>query len=83
LLKVLLVKLTSKGQVTIPRDLRRRYGLIERTEVEFEAVEGGVLIKPATAPRLQRLKAALRRARGTADAGLTTAEVMRRTRGED
>jgi len=76
------MKLTSKGQVTIPQSLRRRYGLSARTEVVFEAAEGGVLIKPAAAPRLQRLKAALRRSRGSAETGLTTAEVMRLTRGE-
>ena len=76
------MKLTSKGQVTIPQSLRRRYGFSARTEVVFEAAEGGVLIKPAAAPRLQRLKAALRRSRGSAETGLTTAEVMRLTRGE-
>lgn len=76
------MKLTSKGQVTIPQSLRRRYGLSARTEVVFEAAEGGVLIKPAAAPRLQRLKAALRRSRGSAETGLTTAEIMRLTRGE-
>lgn len=76
------MKLTSKGQVTIPQALRQRYGLAAQTEVTFEAAEGGVLIKPAAAPRLQRLKAALRRSRGSAETGLTTAEVMRLTRGE-
>ncbi len=76
------MKLTSKGQVTIPQALRKRYGLAAQSEVVFEAAEGGVLIKPATAPRLQRLKAALRRSRGSAETGLTTAEVMRLTRGE-
>jgi AbrB family looped-hinge helix DNA binding protein len=76
------MKLTSKGQVTIPQSLRLRYGLSARTEVVFEAAEGGVLIKPAAAPRVQRLKAALRRSRGSAETGLTTAEVMRLTRGE-
>lgn len=76
------MRLTSKGQVTIPEKLRRRYGMAERSEVEFEAVEGGVLIKPATAVRLRRLQAGLRRARGSADAGLTTAQIMRLTRGD-
>lgn len=77
------MRLTSKGQVTIPLGLRKRYGLEARAEVTFEAAEGGVLIKPAANPRLRRMKAALRRARGTADAGRTTQEIMRLTRGED
>ena len=76
------MKLTTKGQVTIPQSLRRRYGLTARSEVVFEAAEGGVLIKPVAAPRLQRLKNALRRARGSANSGLTTADIMRWTRGE-
>jgi bifunctional DNA-binding transcriptional regulator/antitoxin component of YhaV-PrlF toxin-antitoxin module len=74
------MKLTSKGQVTIPLALRKRYGFPARGEVTFEAAESGVLIKPAASDRLRRLKAALRRARGTADAGLTTAAVMKLTR---
>lgn len=74
------MKLTSKGQVTIPLALRRRYGFPARGEVVFEATEGGVLIKPAPSDRIRRLKAALRRARGSADAGLSTDAVMKLTR---
>lgn len=77
------MKLTVKGQVTIPGELRKRYGLKPRGEVVFEAVEGGVLIKPAPGARAGALKSALRRARGTADAVRSTSEVMRLTRGED
>jgi len=77
------MKLTSKGQVTIPQALRKRYGLAARTEVVFEPAAGGVLIKPARQERLQRLRTALRRARGSASTGLTTDEIMRQTRGED
>jgi AbrB family looped-hinge helix DNA binding protein len=74
------MRLTTKGQVTIPQALRRRYGLSAQSEVTIEAAEGGVLIKPAVAPRLRRLKTALRRARGSANSGLTTDEIMRQTR---
>lgn len=77
------MKLTSKGQVTIPLSLRKRYGLEPRAEVVFEAAEGGVLIKPVANARLRSLKAALKRARGTADAVRTTAELMRLTRGDE
>lgn len=34
--------LTSKGQVTIPKNLRDKYGLDERTEIEF-VDEGGAI----------------------------------------
>ena len=43
------MKLTSKGQVTIPQALREKFGLLPKTEVAFEEAEGGVLIKPAGA----------------------------------
>jgi len=77
------VKLTSKGQVTIPRALREQFGLHPLTEVTFEAAGEGVLIKPAAAARRARLEAWLRRARGSATAGRSTREIMRLTRGED
>lgn len=77
------MRLTSKGQVTIPQRLRERYGLEPHGEVTFEAADGGVLIKPAAGPRLHRLRSALRKVRGSADAGLTTDAIMQLTRGDD
>jgi antitoxin PrlF len=77
------VKLTSKGQVTIPRKLRDRFGLYPETEVVFEATQWGVLIKPASEARRRRLQVALRRARGSATTGRSTMEIMRLTRGEE
>lgn len=77
------MKLTSKGQVTIPQALRDQFGLNPDTEVTFEAAREGVLIKPASAVRRRRLLAWLRRARGSATAKRSTAEIMRLTRGED
>jgi len=77
------MKLTSKGQVTIPRALREQFGLNPNTEVTFEAAAEGVLIKPAAAERVRRFKAAIRRSRGSATGGMTTDELMRLTRGED
>lgn len=36
--------LTSKGQVTIPKHLRDKYGLNEHTEIEFVDEEGAIRI---------------------------------------
>ena len=77
------MRLTSKGQVTIPQKLRRQFGLRPRTEVTFEATDDGVLIRPASAQRVKEMKAAIRKTRGSADAGRTTDEIMRITRGDD
>lgn len=77
------MKLTSKGQVTIPRALREQFGLHPQTEVVFEAAREGVLIKPAAADRRRQLQAWLRRARGSSTTRQSTREIMRLTRGED
>lgn len=39
--------LTSKGQVTIPADVRQRLGLTSGDRIEFVEIEGGFAIKPA------------------------------------
>ncbi|MGD1030167.1 MAG: AbrB/MazE/SpoVT family DNA-binding domain-containing protein [Opitutaceae bacterium] len=75
------MKLTSKGQVTIPQPLRKKFGLLPATEVAFEESEGGVLIKPAAASRRREAERWLRRARGSATAKLTSDAIMRLTRG--
>lgn len=42
-------KITSKGQVTIPQDVRRALGVGEGDRIEFVPMEGGgFAIKPAT-----------------------------------
>ena len=77
------MKLTSKGQVTIPQLFRKKFGLLPATEVSFEESGGGVLIKPAAASRRHQAERWLKRARGSATAKLTSDEILRLTRGED
>jgi len=77
------MKLTSKGQVTIPRALREQFGLNPNTEVTFEAAAEGVLIKAAAAERRKKMEAWLHRVRGSATGGMSTDELMQLTRGED
>jgi AbrB family looped-hinge helix DNA binding protein len=38
------MRITAKGQVTIPIDLRKRYGFERNTEVEFVADKDGIRI---------------------------------------
>ena len=40
------MRLTSKGQVTIPEEIRERLGLLPHTEVEFEIDGDAVRIRP-------------------------------------
>lgn len=76
------MRITSKGQVTIPVEIRERLGLLPDSEVEF-VVEG-------TAVRLRKVRGRQRRGRGhsvverlrgKATARMTTDEIMALTRG--
>ena len=75
------MKLNSKGQVTIPAELRRRHGFVEGDEVQV--VEDGdalriVHVQPADS-RGARIVA---RMRSRAATDLTTDELMGLLRGE-
>ena len=52
--------MTSKGQITIPADVRKRLGLESGDRVEFVEVEGGFAIKPAN-DDVRSLKGLLRK----------------------
>jgi AbrB family looped-hinge helix DNA binding protein len=45
------MKVGERGQVTVPKDIRERFGLRPATEVEFEVVKGVIVLKKA-APKL-------------------------------
>jgi AbrB family looped-hinge helix DNA binding protein len=77
------VRITSKGQVTIPVEIREKAGLLPDTEVEFELDAKGVRIRRAKAPRRQgRGAAAVGRLRGRATVEMSTDEIMALTRPE-
>ena len=39
------MKIGERGQVTIPKDLRERFGLKPETEVEFRVVNNSILLR--------------------------------------
>ena len=77
------MRITSKGQVTIPAEIRAKAGLLPHTEVEFRFDGKAVRIVRAKTrnrdSRGARLVAHLRR-RG--DVALSTDEIMALTRGD-
>jgi AbrB family looped-hinge helix DNA binding protein len=75
------MRITSKGQVTVPIELREQFGLLPDTEVAFEATDEGVLLRKATAPP-RRGPALVAHMTGRATRKLSTDEIMRLTRGE-
>jgi AbrB family looped-hinge helix DNA binding protein len=76
------MRITTKGQVTIPQDIRERFGLLPHTEVEF-VVEGETVLLCKANGENHRMRAWLDQVRGSADITMTTDEIMRLTRGED
>lgn len=78
------MKVTSKGQVTIPKAIRDKYGLFPGTEVEFVAQDGEVRVrKSAGHGRGREIVEHLREAGRQSNFTMTTEEIMRLTRGED
>jgi AbrB family looped-hinge helix DNA binding protein len=75
------MRITTKGQVTIPQRFRIKFWLLPNTDVQFEEADGGVMVRPVLSKRAL-VEERLRRARGVARDDLGTDDVMRLTRGD-
>ena len=75
------MRITSKGQVTIPQEIRERLGLLPNTEVEFE-VSGHVVRIRKVKGGSRRGKNLLFRMRGKGSVRLSTEQIMALTRGD-
>ena len=75
---------TSKGQVTIPQEIRNRLGLLPHTRVEFELAGDHARIRKATQQPGEgtRGRLVLNSLHGSADSRMTTDEILALTRGE-
>lgn len=73
------MKITSKGQVTIPKDVRDRHGLLPGTEVRFIDDGDEVRLVKAEGSR-RRGRQLVERMRGRATTRLSTDEIMALTR---
>lgn len=75
------MRITSKGQVTIPQDIREQMGLLPNTEVEF-VVDGSAvrIVKVEAAKGESRGRRVLRHLRGKATVSMSTDEIMALTR---
>ncbi len=74
------MKMTQKGQVTVPKDMRDAFGMGRDSEVSFRVVKEGILMYPAAKERGEEMSKLLEEFRGIADAGLSTDQVMDMTR---
>lgn len=77
--RILTMRVTEKGQVTIPKEMRDALGIGAGTEVQFEIRRDTLVVRKAktAAQRGQRVAARLR---GRGDVAMTTDEIMALTR---
>jgi AbrB family looped-hinge helix DNA binding protein len=70
------MKVTSKGQVTIPQELRRKYRIDSNAEVDFVDEDGRIVVRPR-----KRSESAFRKLLGRGDVRLSTEQILRLIRG--
>ena len=76
------MRITSKGQVTIPIEIREKLGLVPNSEVEFEVVGNTVRLRKSRGKgSASRGRSLVARLRGKGSIGMTTDEILRHTRG--
>ena len=76
------MKISTKGQVTVPQPLRLKFGLLPHTEVTFGEADGCVVVRPVLSKRAL-VEQQLRQVRGVANGRTKTDDVMRLTRGDE
>jgi len=77
------MRITAKGQVTIPQAVRERAGLMPGTDVEFRIEAGGVRLVKVTkgGGRVTRGQKLVESLRGRGDFKMSTDEVVALMRG--
>ncbi len=75
------MRVTIKGQVTIPQHIREKFGITPSTEVDFLEENGRVYLAKKTGINTRTNK--FRRFRGVATVKLSTEEIMALTRGDE
>jgi bifunctional DNA-binding transcriptional regulator/antitoxin component of YhaV-PrlF toxin-antitoxin module len=76
------MRITSKGQVTIPLPLREKFGMLPDTDVDF-VIDGQTvrLVRQELRSKPTRGGTAVRSLRGRADVKMSTDQILALTRG--
>ena len=74
------MRVTTKGQVTIPQRIREKLGITSHSEVEFVEDRGRVFLRKVEGRGAVQNRFA--RYRGSATVRMSTDEILRLTRGE-
>jgi len=75
------MKITTKGQVTIPAHVREELGLLPNTEVEFVVEDGRAVLRKLRRSQRRGAKV-ISHLRGRGTVPMTTDEILALTRGE-
>ncbi len=73
--------ISSKGQITIPQEIRNEFGLFPDTEVEFIKKGNEIILKKIEGKNIKGKKI-ISHMRGKATIKMRTDEIMALTRGE-
>jgi AbrB family looped-hinge helix DNA binding protein len=76
------MKITTKGQVTVPRYIREQLGLLPNTDVDWEVKDGAAVLTRARRGDGPRGRALVEHMRGRGTVKMSTDEIMALTRGE-
>jgi AbrB family looped-hinge helix DNA binding protein len=74
------MRVTTKGQVTIPQHIREKLGITPFTEIDFVEEEGRIFLVKRKAGNAAVRK--FEKLRGSATVKMTTDEIMRLTRSD-
>lgn len=71
------MRVTTKGQVTIPRNVREKLGIVPQTNIDFQEENGKFyIVKTTKTKRTDKFK----KFRGIASSQMTTDEILKLTR---
>lgn len=79
------MRITTKGQVTIPQEIREELGLLPNTEVTFDVIDGAARLRKASrgSAKPSRGDGVIQRLRSVRPSNkLTTDEIMALMRGK-
>ena len=71
------MKVTTKGQVTIPQELRRKYQIDSEAEVDFAEEDGKIVLRV-----VKNSTSSFRKLLGRGEVRLSTEEILRLTRAD-
>ncbi len=76
------MRITTKGQVTIPEEIRAKYGFLPCSDVNFIEENGKVYLQPTKNKEKNRGNRIVTHMRNSATVHMTTDEILKLTRGE-